>query len=51
MTLLKATVKDKYSFKQESEIVKMIDTIENGNIEAWLWNRIIQKMYEEDDQL
>jgi hypothetical protein len=29
----------------------MVENIENGNIEAWVWNRIVQKMYEEEDQV
>ena len=49
MSLLKAIVKDKYSYKQEAEVVRIVENIESGNIEAWLWNRIVQKMYEEED--
>jgi hypothetical protein len=32
MTVLKAIIKDKYQYKAEENVLKTIETIENGNI-------------------
>jgi hypothetical protein len=44
--LLKVLLKDKYPFKIESEINKMLDQIMVGPIEEWMWRKIIEKMYD-----
>ena len=42
-------LKEKYPQKQEKEIQKMLDAIEKGKIEEWMWQRILEKMYEDAD--
>ena len=42
-------LKEKYPQKQEKEIQKMLDAIEKGKIEEWMWQRILEKMYEDGD--
>ena len=44
--LLKVLLKDKYQFKGELDIQKMLNEIQNGAIEEWMWRRIIEKMYD-----
>ena len=46
MTLLKAIIKDKYQYKAEANVLKNIETIENGNVSSWIWNRIINNLYD-----
>ena len=29
----------------------MLDTIQNGKIEDWMWQKILEKMYEEHDAI
>mgnify|MGYP000935225356 CR=1 FL=1 len=50
LSLLKAIIKDKFPLKGEAEILRIIDSVQNGTIETWLWNKIIEKMYEINDQ-
>ena len=47
--LLKVLLKDKYPFKVETDVNKMLDQIQNGIIEEWMWRRIIEKMYDPQD--
>lgn len=47
--LLKVLLKDKYPFKGENDINKMLDLIQQGIIEEWMWRRIIEKMYDPQD--
>lgn len=47
--LLKVLLKDRYPFKVESEINKLLDGIQNGVIEEWMWRKIIEKMYDPQD--
>ena len=47
--LLKVLLKDKYPFKGEVEINKMLDQIQQGVIEEWMWRKIIEKMYDPED--
>ena len=44
-------MKDKYPFKSEAEIAKMIDGIQGGNkvMDEWMWRKIIEKMYDPKD--
>ena len=35
--------------KSEKDIQKMLDTVQNGRIEDWMWLKILEKMYEEHD--
>jgi hypothetical protein len=48
---LKVLLKDKYPFKSEAEIAKMIDLIQGGNkvMDEWMWRKIIEKMYDPKD--
>lgn len=49
LSLLKVLLKDKNSFKSESEITKMLDLVQNGTMEEWMWRKIIEKMYDPKD--
>ena len=42
-------LKDKHPLKSEKDIQKMLDSIQNGRIEDWMWLKILEKMYEEHD--
>ena len=42
-------LKEKYPLKGEKEITKMLDTIEKGKIDEYMWLKILEKMYEEGD--
>lgn len=51
LSLIKVLLKDKYPFKLESEILKMLEGIQNGTIDEWMWRKIVEKMYDEQDCL
>ena len=42
-------LKDKYPLKGERDIQKMVDGVQNGYIDDWMWMRILDKIYEEKD--
>ena len=47
--LVKVMLKDKYPLKVEKDIQKMVDGIQNGYIEEWMWMKILDKIYEDKD--
>ena len=49
INLVKVMLKDKFPLKSEDQIKKMLDTVQNGKIEDWMWLKILEKMYEERD--
>ena len=49
MSLLKVLLKDKHPFKSESEIQKLLESIQAGTMEEWMWRKIIEKMYDPKD--
>lgn len=49
INFVKMFLKEKYPLKGEKEIQKMLDTIEKGKIEEWMWQKILEKMYEDGD--
>lgn len=49
LSLLKVLLKDKNPFKSEAEINKLLDIIQNGTMEEWMWRKIIEKMYDPKD--
>ena len=49
VSLVKVMLKDKHPLKSEKDIQKMLDMIEKGKIEDWMWLKILEKMYEERD--
>lgn len=49
VSLLKVLLKDKFPFKTEAEIQKMLDQIQHGTMEDWMWKKIIEKMYDPKD--
>lgn len=51
ISLVKVMLKDKYPLKSEKDIQKMLDTIQNGKIDDWMWQKILEKMYEEHDAI
>lgn len=42
-------LKEKHSFKNETDITKMQDLILTGTIDEWIWRKIIEKMYDPRD--
>ena len=48
-SILKLLVKDRYPLKVEVEVNKMIEQINTGVIEEWMWRKIIDKMYDTQD--
>ena len=51
LNLVKVMLKGKYPLKTEKDIQKMLEGIEKGKIEDWMWLKILEKMYEERDAL
>ena len=49
LSLLKVLLKDKHPFKSESEIQKLLESIQAGTMEEWMWRKIIEKMYDPKD--
>ncbi len=47
--LLKSLLKEKYQFKTENEINRMMKEIQEGLLEEWQWRSIIEKMYDPND--
>ena len=47
--LVKVIFRDKYPNKSEGDLNKMLDSMKQGRIEDWIWQKILDKMYEEDD--
>ena len=37
INLVKVMLKEKYPLKGEKDIQKLLDTIEKGKIEEWMW--------------
>lgn len=48
-SLLKALLKDRHPLKSEGDITRMHEGITGGQIEEWIWRRIIEKMYDPRD--
>ena len=44
-------LKDKYPLKSERDIQRMLDSVEKGRIDDWMWLKILDKMYEEHDAI
>ena len=42
-------IKDKHPLKSETDTQRMLNNIQRGQIEDWMWIKIIEKMYEEND--
>lgn len=49
ISLLKVLLKDKNPFKAEADIGRMLEQIQNGPMEEWMWKKIIEKMYDPKD--
>ena len=49
INLVKVLLKEKQPLKSEKDIQKMLDAIEKGKIDDWMWLRIMEKMYENED--
>ena len=42
-------IKDKHPLKSETDTQRMLNNIQRGRIEDWMWIKIIEKMCEEND--
>lgn len=49
LQLVKASYKDKYPLKSEKDVQAYVDMTQNGKIEDWIWKRILDRMYEDQD--
>lgn len=49
LTLVKVIYKDKYPLKSEPDVQAYLDKCQNGQIEEWIWMKILDKMYEDQD--
>lgn len=52
IALLRALYREKYPLKTEPALLTIVENVLSGNgfIESWQWKKIIEKMYDEDDQ-
>ena len=48
-SLLRSFLKEKHSFKSETDINRMQEQILQGSIDEWIWKKIIEKMYDPRD--
>ena len=48
-SLLKVMIKEKYPMKSEVDMSKMHEQILNGQVDEWMWRKIIEKMYDPRD--
>lgn len=46
---MKVILKDKYPTKSEPDCQRLLESIQQGRIDEWIWNKILDKMYEEVD--
>jgi len=49
LQLVKVIFKDKYPLKQEPDVQVYLEQTQSGKIEEWIWTKILDKMYEEQD--
>ena len=49
VSLVKVMLKDKHSQKPEGDIQRMLDNVIKGKIDDWMWNKIIDRMYDLSD--
>lgn len=47
--LVKVILRDKYPNKSETDLSRQMEMIRDGRIEDWIWQKILDKMYEESD--
>jgi hypothetical protein len=52
IALLRALYREKYPLKTEPALLTIVENVLSGNgfIESWQWKKIIEKMYDEEDQ-
>ena len=48
-SLLKVMIKEKYPMKAETEFSRMHENILTGQVDEWMWRKIIEKMYDPRD--
>ena len=49
LILLKSILKEKHPYKAELTLNPMVDNSQYGTIEEWVWTKISQKMYDQED--
>ena len=49
LSLVKVIIKDKHPLKSELEVQRMLENIQKGRIEDWMWQKIIERMYDDSD--
>lgn len=48
-SLLRSLLKEKHSFKSETDINRMQEQVLSGTVDEWIWRKIIEKMYDPRD--
>jgi hypothetical protein len=48
-SLLKVLIKERYPMKSENDYSKMHEQVLNGQVDEWIWRKIIEKMYDPRD--
>ena len=49
LQLVKVIYKDKYPQKSEPDVLRYLEQTQQGKIEDWIWLKILDKMYEDQD--
>lgn len=49
LQLVKVIYKDKYPLKSEPDVQAYLEQTQQGKIEEWIWTKILDKIYEEQD--
>lgn len=49
LTLVRVIYRDKYPLKSETETLAYLEKTQQGQIEEWIWMKILDKMYEDQD--
>ena len=42
-------LKEKNPYKMEPDLNAMVEDIQQGIIEEWIWRKIIEKLYDQED--
>lgn len=48
-SLLRTLLKEKHSFKSETDINRLQEQVLSGTVDEWIWRKIIEKMYDPRD--
>lgn len=46
ITLMKNFFKEKFPFKNEADISNMVEQVQQGKVDEWMWKKVIERMYD-----